>query len=240
MSSFVLKLLALLCMISDHIGVVFNIFLPIDLLPQDVYLVLRAIGRAALPLYALVLVEAFRHTRSVPLYSLRVFGMGVLIQLGYAVATFWVLQSGMGGGFALTYLNIFLTLTLGIALLAFLRAGESKAHPAVQLAARLVIFIALFAAVTQFTPIEFDYGIWALVLIAGLYLAPSKYARAACIALWGIVFYWGTWPYIAATLLAAAAPILYNGKRGPNDHRLFYWAYPVHLLALYGIALLVI
>lgn len=35
-----------------------------------------------------------------------------------------------------------------------------------------------------------------------------------------------------------ALVLLYNGKRGPNDHRLFYWAYPAHLCVLLAVSVL--
>ena len=41
-------------------------------------------------------------------------------------------------------------------------------------------------------------------------------------------------------LLAAVLVLFYNGQRGPDDHRLFYWAYPAHLTVLWAISALTV
>lgn len=96
-----LKLIALACMVVDHIGVA--------LLPQVTEL--RVIGRIAFPLYAWCLMVGACRTRSMARYLLRVLVVGVISQPLY-VMTFehdW------------TYLNIFFTLALGLCALWGLR-----------------------------------------------------------------------------------------------------------------------
>lgn len=82
---------------------------------------------------------------------------------------------------------------------------------------------------------SFDYGIYALALFAGLYWAKTPRAKAVVIATWGIWCYFGDWLSVIFVLLSAVCVAFYNGKKGLNDHRLFYWAYPAHLLLLWGI-----
>ncbi len=71
-----LKLMALLFMCCDHVGIV--------LLPKVPEL--RMIGRIAFPLYCWCLVVGFHYTRSVPKYLLRLLLTGVISQPIYALA----------------------------------------------------------------------------------------------------------------------------------------------------------
>lgn len=104
--------------------------------------------------------------------------------------------------------------------------------------ARLAIIFALYGFVRRYTPIDFDYALYGLAIIAALYWAGKNWRCAIVIAVWGVIVYSGFWHQVGAVLVSAAAVAFYNGKRGPNDHRLFYWAYPAHLCALWGVAAL--
>lgn len=81
---------------------------------------------------------------------------------------------------------------------------------------------------------SFDYGIYALILFAALYWAKTPRRSAAVLALWGLwISFW--YPLDMVVIAAAAAAVwFYNGQRGRDDHRLFYWAYPAHLFLLWG------
>ncbi|EUJ41773.1 TraX family protein [Brochothrix campestris] len=96
LDGFTLKMIALLSMTCDHLGVFF--FLG----PEW-----RIIGRLAFPLFAFLLVEGFYHTRNRQKYFLTIAGAGLLMQLPLYL---------MGEH---TF-NIFLTLALGLIALQLL------------------------------------------------------------------------------------------------------------------------
>lgn len=81
---------------------------------------------------------------------------------------------------------------------------------------------------------SFDYGIYALILFAALYWVKTPRHSAAVLALWGLWISFGYPLDMVAIAAAAAAVWFYNGQRGRDDHRLFYWAYPAHLFLLWG------
>lgn len=89
-----LKVIALLFMMIDHLGVVL-----LRQVPE-----MRIIGRIAFPIYAWCLVVGFHYTRSVPKYMLRILAVGLISQPLYAMAM----------NHPLTKPNIFLTLLLGL------------------------------------------------------------------------------------------------------------------------------
>lgn len=280
MSAFVLKLLALLSMVTDHTAAVLLSASPFS----DP---MRAFGRMAFLIYAFFLAEGFRHTRSAPKYALRLLGMGALSTIPYCFTInkyfdFWT---------RLRCLNIYFTLTLGVLLLmllqwdvwrqrrpsrlwgilplaligpTFLQFGVWQITwliNALLLAAGLglllqpnlpqvatltdwswktAIFLVGYQLLHERTGIEVEYGFTALLLFAVLWLCRNKWASAAVLAGFAL------WTYPPAygalfTLGALLAPVLvlfYNGQRGPDDHRLFYWAYPAHLSALLVISVL--
>lgn len=87
----ILKLLAILAMLIDHIGYVF--------FPQ--YIFLRIIGRLAFPIFAYHISVGYIHTSNLKNYAIRLFLFGLLSQLPYHML--------FGQG-----LNILFTLFLGL------------------------------------------------------------------------------------------------------------------------------
>lgn len=231
MSAFVLKLLALISMVFDHTAIVFNDFIGAPLLSPQMYDFLRALGRASLPLYAFLITEGFRHTRSAPRYAGRLLAMGAAVQAVYAVGG---LVTGGTGYLSAFYLNIMLTLGCGVLLLQLLQGAHSLTGKLV----RLCLAGALYAAITYFTPFTLDYGFWALGLIAALSFAETRARSAAVITLWACVFYFGAWAQMACGAAAGLLVLFYNGKKGTDDHHLLYFAYPAHFAPIYGLALL--
>jgi hypothetical protein len=100
MSIFWIKMLAALSMLLDHTGLI--------LFPDVLWL--RIVGRLAFPLYALCIAEGFAHTRSRGKYFLRILGLGLICQIGYALVSTDI------------YLGILLTFSLSIILMFFVDA----------------------------------------------------------------------------------------------------------------------
>jgi len=68
-----LKLIALITMIIDHVGAIF--------FPQ--YIWLRYIGRLSMPIYAFLLVQGYKHTRSFTRYAIRLAVFALLSEVPY-------------------------------------------------------------------------------------------------------------------------------------------------------------
>ena len=77
-NGFVLKILAIVFMTVDHIGV----FLHQKGLSGDFATILRIFGRLAFPLFIFLLVEGIRHTRSIAKYFLRLGILAFVFFLG--------------------------------------------------------------------------------------------------------------------------------------------------------------
>ena len=209
-----LKILAMIFMTCDHVG--FQLF------PQ--FPILRILGRLALPIYAYMIAEGCRHTRDRKKYLLRLAALALVCQIVYFFA--------MGS----LYQCILVTFSLSVCLIWLY---ESK---------RNHFFWGLLAAwflcqvvpdLLPHTDFYIDYGIWGVLLPVAIYLAHSHRHKllAAAILLTGLALDFGGVQWLG--LLALLPLSLYDGTRGKAPIKwLFYLYYPLHLVAIYGISLL--
>lgn len=127
MTELMLKLAAFLAMVIDHAAAcrLDRVFFPGF---SKVYMISRAIGRMAFPIYAFCLVEGFRHSHDLRRYGGRLLLLGVISQLPYAFTlNRGYLEPAFGEVFpinpsrAFRSLNILFTLFIGLVLLVFFR-----------------------------------------------------------------------------------------------------------------------
>ncbi len=213
MSVLILKTLALLSMIIDHYGAVFQSGI-------DIY---RIIGRLAFPIYAFLLVEGYVHTSNVKKYATRLFIFALISELPFDLAFY--------GGLGFTHQNIFFTLFIGLVIMYFLDKKELKYN----INKSLIIIIGLFTAMLT----NVDYNYIGIIYILTFYYTrdypmPKRiFTQALIIFLTNLLSLGFTQQY---SLLAFPLIYFYNGKLGPNNKWLqvfFYVAYPLHLLIIY-------
>ncbi len=214
-----LKLIALVCMTLDHMGMI--------LFPGC--LVLRQIGRLAMPIFGFMIAEGCAHTSNRKRYLLSLISMAVLCQL----------VSFMAEGSL--YQCIFVTFSLSVGLIFLVQRVEvvPNVKNILLLTAGLAAVWLLTEGIPQWdytTDYDVDYGFFGVLLPVCVYVAPAGLGKllAAGVCL-GAVSYLG-WQYQWISLLSLPLLALYSGKRGklPLKH-LFYWYYPGHLAVLYMI-----
>ena len=213
-----LKILALISMTMDHIGIL--------LLPQ--VQLLRIIGRLSLPIYAYMIAEGCRHTRSRGRYLLRIAALAALCQVVYYIADRSLYQC------------ILVTFCLSILVIYAIEQVQKQRTPASAALAVLTLGGILFLCelLPELLPsFSVDYGFVGVMLPAMVYFSQEKtrYLTAGLILL-GITNGGVQWWALAAVPLLG----MYNGQRGKgNIGPFFYWYYPIHLAVLYGIAVLI-
>ena len=210
-----LKLLAMLTMTLDHIGV--------QLYPGVLWL--RIIGRLAFPIYAYMIAEGCAHTRNRSKYLLQMAGLALLCQLVYFFA--------MGSLFQC----ILVTFTLSILLIYACDTG-SRPLTALALLGVALVTVAL-PRLLPGTDFAIDYGFFGVLVPVAAYLGETRREKLLFTAGALVVLAWsvgGIQWYSLAALLPLA---LYGGQRGKRRMKwLFYLYYPLHLAAIYGISLL--
>lgn len=231
-----LKLLAAVLMAVDHIGVIF--------FPEN--LIWRYIGRVSMPIFAYLIAEGCRYTRSPWGYLSKLFVCFAVCQVGYFV--------GMGS----LDICIIGTFLIGAILLFCLQnAKKSLFSGDLEKGVLWALLFGLGTVVTYYVNqfVYIDYGFWACMLpvFAGACYLPenvpgnlkkwdNKWTSLLCFALGlGLLTYFANnTPVQSCCLLALPLLALYSGKRGRGKLKyFFYFFYPLHLALLEGIYMLV-
>ena len=218
-----LKIIALLSMTVDHVGLL--------LFPRII--VLRVIGRLAFPIFAYMVAEGCRYTRSLPKYLGSMAGVACLCQIVSYIATQSLEQ------------YILVTFSLSVLLIILLQKATSKRNVVscgLFIFATVIVFI-----VTELVPkwlsvrsFSVDYGFMGVMLPVCVYAAGNKRIKLAVSALCLSFMASGMWPGQWAALLSLPLLALYNGRRGKWKMKwLFYFYYPLHLAIIWIISFFV-
>ena len=210
-----LKLIALAAMTADHVGLV--------LLPS--WQLLRYIGRIAMPVFAWMIAEGCRHTRSRGRYFWSIALLGSLCQ---TVA--WLVTGTL-------YQNILITFTLSVLLIFLLDAAESRIWCRWLLPIALAAVFFLTAVLPEWFPgqdFAIDYGFFGVLLPVLFYRGENKWQQILLGALDLAALSLLREPAQWLCLLSLPLLALYNGQRGRIKMKyLFYIYYPAHLAAIY-------
>lgn len=215
-----LKLLALLAMTCDHVGV--------SLLPQWGWL--RIVGRLALPIFAYMIAEGCRYTRNRKRYLLSLLAVAVLCQIVYFVA--------MGS----LYMCIMVTFSLSVVLIYLWDYAMTRPAPQggfLVLAAIGITWFLCEAPLLPGTDFAIDYGIFGVLLPVLIYLGKDRRSALAMTAL-GLLLLGLARGGIQWFAFFALIPLsLYSGTRGKAKLKyLFYIYYPAHLAIIWLVGLL--
>ena len=232
MTSFVLKVIAMITMVIDHLG---NAWLKHTT-------EMNVIGRIAFPIFAFQISEGYTHTKNLKKYFFRLTLSAFLSQI-----PFMLFRSLYTTGFAL---NIFFTLTVGLLAIFCYDKFTSSTLSFVKnekinwtIKHLLGIFPAiLFGFIAEYAC--FDYGFFGIATIFLFYIFRNhkfwmcSSFTLACIIKYGlnIYFYGYHYLYVLLGLFTALSLVficLYNGKQGKKIKYFLYAFYPVHLLLLY-------
>lgn len=218
-----LKLMAMVCMAIDHMGAY--------LFPQVLWL--RIVGRLAFPIYAYMIAEGCRHTRSMGRYFGTMAALAVICQMVYFLA----MDS--------LYMCILVTFTLSIGLIWLLQFAESRQQ---DLLSRILVILGIFSVfflcellpdVLNSTDYQIDYGFIGVLVPVAIYSAKDKPSQIVTCLL-ALCCLAAFYPKLQWWSLLAVIPLLfYSGQRGKwNMKWFFYLFYPAHLLVIHGISLL--
>ena len=207
MSSFLLKIFAIITMTIDHAGLIlFNN-----------NLILRIIGRIAMPIFAFQVALGFKKTRSKLKYLFRMF-VTALISEG---ALILMLQSA---NYAHNNLNICFTFTFALFALYFINLGKENK----------IFLIASIIPILMSLVVPLDYGIYSVSLVLIFYFFGEKKILYTI----GMILVALTYFFIKGSsiqlymLLSLPLLYLYNGKKGPNLKYCFYVFDPLHMLII--------
>lgn len=232
MTSFCLKIIAIISMFIDHLG--------------DAWFkqttAMNVIGRLAFPIFAFQITEGYIHTKNLKKYFLRLFTFALISQL-----PFILFRSIFATEFSL---NIFFTLFFGLFTIflydkltknSFNFVKNKKIDQVLKniLAILCLIIIGILAEITKF-----DYGFYGIFVIFIFYVFRSNKILMylsfiiASIIRYGLMIYANGYHYlyiylIIFTILSLVLIHFYKGKQGKKTKYFMYVFYPMHLLILY-------
>jgi hypothetical protein len=224
MTSFQIKLIALVTMAIDHIGMFF--------FPH--VLIFNLIGRLSFPLFAWMIASGAKYSRNLNQYLVRLLALAAISEIPFLAANRLIDPH-------FCVLNAVFTLSLG--LLAILCIKKTKR---VSLWALITIVAGTLAYF-----LKTDYGAAGVFSIVAFYLFYGKIRETVASQL---IIYWSFFfiptilqislthiiaPQSAQSLIELVAPAsvlfiaMYNGTQGPKAKYLFYLFYPLQYVVFY-------
>jgi len=212
MNVFTLKIIALITMMIDHYGAIFQ---------NDLELY-RIIGRIAFPIYCFLLIEGYLHTKDVKKYASRLFIFALVSEIPFDLAFY--------GRLGFYHQNIFFTLFIGLVTIYLLDNPDKH-----KLGKGYTYFFAAIISIVS----GVDYNIIGLIYILIFYYT-KDFVRVSRIPRVALLMFLTNILLVSKTqqfaLLALPILYLYNGELGPKNKLLqflFYAAYPLHLIIYY-------
>lgn len=218
MSIFVIKCIAVIFMIVDHIKYAF---------PACCNNFTLYFGRISFPLFAFGVVQGYKHTRDLKKYIKRLTIAGIVSQIPFFL--FCSLPS-----LNIVALNINFTFILGLFAIIAYDNSENKVKGLI-----IVLLMGILGEI-----VVVDYGIYGVLLIFSLYIfneSKLKTFIASSIVVSTKYLYWillsNNQDYCIKNWICSLIPLfiilLYNGKKGHSFKWFFYLFYPLHLLIFY-------
>lgn len=223
MSSFVIKIIACVTMILDHIKYA---------IPQTENILTIYLGRVSYPLFTFLLVEGYVHTSDLKKYYKRLFIFAIISQIPFMFFRTLVGEWKM--------LNIMFTLLLG--LLAITSYDKIKKE--------YISFPICLLLIILGNIIKVDYGWFGVSTILVLYIfRKSKTLKSLGYTLLVIFYFYmlkanftnvNTLKMLCVYLIPIIPIVMYNGEQGKKIKYFFYWFYPIHMAIIYCISLIFI
>ncbi|WP_317366816.1 TraX family protein [uncultured Tyzzerella sp.] len=236
MTSFNLKIIALITMFIDHIGSV--------IFPNHFYI--RFIGRLAFPIYAFLISEGLKNTSNIKNYVKDLFILALISELFYDICFN-------------TSINLFYNTNTVYTL--FLASISIYFYNKINTIT--IKYLCLFLGISLSYIFKTDYDILGVLLIYIFYFSKNKYNYLTYGIIWVNLKYlnnissilyskFNTNMYLSNTYITNSLGLYlftiipffiifyYNGKKGKNIKYLFYLLYPLHLFILCIIKLFIL
>ena len=206
-TSFVLKIIAVITMTMDHYSKIADG-------PEWFSLV----GRVSFPLFAFLIGEGFRYTKDRKKYFYRIFLYALVLQIPDLLS----IEKYDG--------NIFFTLSFGI--LSLLILNNTKLNKFI----KIILVIIIVVSAEMLTLDYGSYGVM-IIIIFYLFRENNimtAFSFTAVNILWISFFQMSATQLYSIFVLPLI--FLYNGKEGKKMKLFFYLYYPLHLIVLYLLA----
>lgn len=218
MSTFVLKLIACVAMLIDHVTATFadstGMWWTVGL----------GIGRLAFPIFCFLVVEGFFHTRNRKKYALRLLLAALLSEIPYdcmRFGTVWNFDSQ----------NVMWTLLLGFLAIAMIEYVKTR-YPGDMMKYNTFSCLAILLCGVVAMFFATDYTVFGVALIVSFYMFRGRKLSGFLMFAVLVWLFYSANTIQFASLLAYPVLLFYNGKKGMDDRYCLYAFYPVHMLII--------
>ncbi len=217
MTAFTLKLIAIITMIIDHLGLFF-----FPTIPE-----LRLVGRISFPLFAWLIANGAYHTHNIRLYFLRLIICAAVSQVPFILANkhldpdIWLL-------------NAVFTLSIGLAAIMLIQQTKNK----------LLWIVVTSCAALLAQVLQMDYGALGVLIVVFSYVF---FTKPILLIISQFVLFFGDFLFNAIVnhfvsievlgIFSFVFVLLYNGKPGIRARYLFYLFYPLQYVIIYCLQL---
>lgn len=207
MSSFILKIFAIIFMFIDHLGYVF--------FPNQA--IFRIIGRLAFPIFAFQIGIGFSHTQNKEKHILLLLLFAIISQI-----PFLLMCNIHNPAFSL---NILFTFVFA---LIIIYCNDNIKSYFIKLPLLAILILLTFY-------VRVDYGILGILLTIFLYyFSKNKFATFVTLTIFSLLHYIINASILQFYCLISIVFIwMFNGQKGKKSKWLFYIFYPLHMLLLY-------
>lgn len=220
LSNFDLKLIAIITMTIDHIGVVFG---------TPLYNFLRAVGRLSFPIFAYLLTEGYVHTKSFSKYFLRLLILAITSEVIYDYVFF-------DSFIYMKANNIFFTLALGLLTIKLLDKNKSlikkyfkdKIDLLIILPITYLLIIIIMCIIGEL--LNFSYGMLGILIISFFYIFKENFPLTLISVSLSTIIFGEPMQYFS--IFSLIFIYFYNKRLGKNYKLFFYLYYPLHILVL--------
>ncbi len=241
-----LKIIAIIAMIIDHIGFYFY-----DKIPYQLYINCRIIGRIAMPIFAFLILQGIKHTKSKKKYILRLFILAIITQI--AIYLMYKINISYYKNYSINiinYLNIVFSFALSVLIIQIIELKIKDSNILIfKILINVLKILLIILILSIYFVINIDYSFYVPLMIIIMYFIDkilSKYNKdilekvliCITIVVIGII----NQKFIGLyTILSFPFILFYNGKLGKKANILkysFYAFFPLHHMILYFISML--
>lgn len=234
MTSNVLKICAILFMIIDHIGYYFKPNIP----STQVYILLRTIGRAAMPIFCFLIAQGFIHTSNKKKYFFRLFILALLTHISLKILEYFAKVYFINSvNLAYKDLNIVYSFAISVLLLSILEFKIKTKDLTYKVIITILKILIMMCILVCYNFINIDYSIAVPTMIIGIYLIEKSIVKTKkllgriiiCILIFLICIInqkqIGIFSFISFPLI-----LFYNDKLGKKSKIVQYMFYITFLL----------
>lgn len=228
MNVFVLKIIAIISMVLDHVKYA---------IPATKCFATEYLGRLALPIFAFLISEGFVHTHSRSKYMLRILIFALISQIPFYIFAKYLVHNNV----RLNILFTFEMALIGLSVFDFFKKYEGMPKWL-----DYIFILTSWAFILSFSYyIHPDYSWYGVACVWLFYIfRNNKFIMSMSFIILVFIYYYinigkhfhrTTYLSILFSVLPLLFILFYNGKQGKKMKYFFYVFYPLQFIILYGI-----